>query len=337
VLRGARLLARSGAARFVYERPYSLVRIIEDYLEILMDIDLSIRLAAFNWLAEMTRAHGEVLPRSLLVEGFQFKNERVPLIAPQGIFKPRIMELPLSITTSPEGPYDDNFSQDGYLIYKYRGTDPMHRDNVGLREVFTRGLPLIYLHGIVPGQYLAVWPAYLIGDDPGSLAFSVAVDELSSVELMQENSWSVAEGASPKRSYLTSLVKVRLHQQSFRERVLRAYRTQCSFCRLRHRELLDAAHIIPDPAEGGEPSVNNGIALCKLHHAAFDRFIIGVSPDYQIHVRRDVLEEEDGPMLQHGLKELHTMKLVLPVRRDEWPSQEALAWRFDQFKSGVMH
>jgi putative restriction endonuclease len=89
-----------------------------------MDIDLSIRLAAFNWLAEMIKIRGDVLPRSLLVEGFQFKNERVPLIAPQGIFKPKMMELPLSITTSPEGPYDESFSQDGYLIYKYRGTTP---------------------------------------------------------------------------------------------------------------------------------------------------------------------------------------------------------------------
>jgi putative restriction endonuclease len=302
-----------------------------------MDIDLSIRLAAFHWLAEMTRTYSDVLPRSLLVEGFQFKNERVPLIAPQGIFKPRIMELPLSITTSPEGPYDDSFSQDGYLTYKYRGVNPMHRDNIGLRDVFTKSLPLIYLHGVVPGQYLAVWPVYIIGDDPESLAFRVAVDDLSSVELFQEGVSSVAEGATPKRSYLTSMVKVRLHQQGFRERVLQAYRTQCSFCRLRHRELLDAAHIIPDLVEGGEPSVNNGIALCKLHHAAFDRFIIGVSPDYLIHVRSDVLEEEDGPMLQHGLKELHSMKLVLPTRRDEWPSQEALAWRFDLFKSVVMH
>ena len=302
-----------------------------------MDIDLSIRLAAFNWLAEMTRAHGDVLPRSLLLRGFQFNSERVPLIAPQGIFKPRIMELPLSITTSPDGPYDDSFSLDGYLIYKYRGTDPMHRDNVGLREVFVRGRPLIYFHGVVPGRYLAVWPVYIISDDPGSLSFKVAVDDLNSMELVSERTSSIAEGASPRRSYLTSLIRVRLHQRSFRERVLQAYRTQCSFCRLRHRELLDAAHIIPDPAEGGEPTVNNGIALCKLHHAAFDRFIIGVSPDYRIYVRKDVLDEEDGPMLQHGLKELHSTKLVLPVRREHWPSQEALEWRFDRFKNVAIH
>ena len=298
-----------------------------------MDTDLSIRLAAFKWLAEVTDAHGDVLPRSLLAEGFQFNGERVPLIAPQGIFKPRIMELPLSITTSPEGPYDDSFSPEGYLIYKYRGTDPLHRDNAGLREVYLKGRPLIYLHGVIPGRYLAVWPVYVIADDIESLSFKVGVDDLSSVELVPEMGSSIAEGANPKRLYMTSLVKVRLHQRSFRERVLQAYQTQCAFCRLRHRELLDAAHIVPDPAEGGEPTINNGLALCKLHHAAFDRFIIGVSPDYLIHIRRDVLEEDDGPMLQHGLKELHSMKLALPVRQEHWPDQEALEWRFERFKT----
>jgi hypothetical protein len=36
-------------------------------------------------------------------------------------------------------------------------------------------------------------------------------------------------------------------------------------------ELLDAAHILPDGHPKGEPVVPNGLALCKLHHAAFDR------------------------------------------------------------------
>ncbi len=47
--------------------------------------------------------HGEVFPRNLLAEGFRFEGVRVPLIAPQGIFKPAILpEMPLSITTVPE-------------------------------------------------------------------------------------------------------------------------------------------------------------------------------------------------------------------------------------------
>ena len=50
--------------------------------------------------------------------------------------------------------------------------------------------------------------------------------------------------------------------------MLEAYQSQCAFCRLRRAELLDAAHIIPDSHPLGEPRVSNGLALCKIHHAA---------------------------------------------------------------------
>lgn len=102
-----------------------------------------------------------------------------------------------------------------------------------------------------------------------------------------------------------------------------------------HLELLDAAHIIPDSQPEGEPIIRNGIALCKLHHAAFDSFIIGITPDYSIEVRRDVLEEEDGPMLQHGLKLLHSQKIILPASKSNWPDQELLEQRYQRFKEVI--
>ena len=58
--------------------------------------------------------YGEVLPRSILAEGFALDGVRVPLIGPQGIFKPGIMrDAPLSITTIPGGPYDDSMDPVG--------------------------------------------------------------------------------------------------------------------------------------------------------------------------------------------------------------------------------
>ncbi len=68
------------------------------------NLDTAIRLAAFRWLGEATAIHGDVLPRSLLQQGFDFQDERIPLVSPQGIFKPRLMDLPLSITTTSGGP-----------------------------------------------------------------------------------------------------------------------------------------------------------------------------------------------------------------------------------------
>ncbi len=104
-----------------------------------------------------------------------------------------------------------------------------------------------------------------------------------------------------RRRYTTATVRQRLHQCAFRERVLAAYRQQCAFCRFRHAELLDAAHMLPDTDEG-EPVVANGLALCKLHHAAFDRYFLGVRPDYIVQVRDDLLGETNCPTLVHGIQ-----------------------------------
>lgn len=298
-----------------------------------MDIDLQVRLAAFNWLTEQVNSHGDVLSRKLLEQGFEFQGQRIPLIAPQGIFKPKILDLPISITTAPKGPYDDYFGKDNFLLYRYRGSDPNHRDNVGLRKVFEIKRPLVYFHGIEPGKYLATYPVYIIGDDPSHLTFKIAVDDaLPSFDYSATNiSRQIAEVSDARHAYLTSTVKVRLQQRSFREKVLDAYRSQCAFCRLKHRELLDAAHIIPDNQPEGKSTIQNGLSLCKLHHAAYDTFIIGVTPDFIIHVREDILEEEDGPVLQHGLKGLHKTKLILPSLKSNYPSRDALEWRYSRF------
>ena len=87
------------------------------------------------------------------------------------------------------------------------------------------------------------------------------------------------------RRYGVQTTHQRLHQQAFRDRVMRAYREHCAVCRLRHAELLDAAHIIPDSDPEGEPRVSNGLSLCKLHHAAFDQKLFGIRPDLIVEVR----------------------------------------------------
>lgn len=296
-----------------------------------MDTDMMIRMKAFDWLAGQVDIHGDVLPRALLQAGFEFQEQRVPVISPQGIFKPKVMDLPLSITTSLDSPYGDGYGTDGFLHYRYRGTDPKHRDNVGLRQCFEKNLPLVYLYAVARGQYVPAWPVYVVGDDPAALAFKVAVDAVTYVAARAEPSLAVKEGTEARQAYITAVTRQRLHQRAFRERVLDAYRSQCAFCRLRHRELLDAAHIVPDHLPEGGPTVNNGLALCKLHHAAYDSFMIGVSPDYVLRVRGDILEEEDGPVLRHGMQGLQDKKLILPRAPADWPSPELLDWRYEQF------
>ena len=318
-----------------------------------------IRLRAFQWLKDQEAIYGDILPRKLLEQGFDYDGQRITLIGPSGIWKPKgFSQIPISITTTYNSPYEDAFTKEDLLNYRYRGTDRFHRDNIGLREALARQVPLIYFHGVAPGKYLAVWPVYIIQDHPETLSFTVATDEVSSIGHHLSVQQKAQVGVQPqpqigvqpqpqtqmllsddyeqaRRVYLTSIVKYRVHQRSFRERVLQAYKEQCAFCRLKHAQLLDAAHIVADHEDQGEPLVINGLSLCKIHHAAFDANIIGVTPDYLIRIRDDILRETDGPMLKHGIQALENQKIILPGSKSQWPDRERLSFRYSNFLSAV--
>ena len=290
--------------------------------------DLRVRLAAFEWLSEQVEAHGDVLARSMLAQGLVFDGQRVPLLGPQGIFKPRVCEYPLSITTIPDGPYADRM-EGPYLRYSYRGTDPRHPDNVGLREAMSRRVPLVLFVRVAPGRYLAHHPVFIVGDDPEQLLFEVDVEARLGAPV---EAVAPAAREAIERRYVTANFRRRVHQRAFRERVLEAYREQCAICHLRHQELLDAAHIVADAEDEGDPVVSNGLALCKLHHAAFDSFFLTVRPDYTIEVRRSILDENDGPMLLVGLKQMHDQPIQLPRSRQDLPDPARLERRYERFR-----
>ena len=121
-----------------------------------------------------------------------------------------------------------------------------------------------------------------------------------------------------------------MHQAQFRRAVLPAYYEQCAICRLKEPQLLDAAHIVGDGEERGDPVVSNGLSLCSIHHRAFDEDLVGVSPDHEVRVARRLLEDEDGPMLEL-LKGFHGQRIVVPVRRSWQPDRDRLSARFDRF------
>jgi putative restriction endonuclease len=303
------------------------------------DTDLRVRLAAFEFLTECRRQGTDLFSRDVLAQGFTLEGQRVPLLGPQGIFKPRVCRRPLSITTVPtrEGqarPYEDAFGEDGLLRYRYRGPEhrpvPDHPDNVGLREAQRLRTPLIYFHGIVPGRYAAEYPVYIVGDDRTNLTFTVTVDERRFATLGSVD--EEPDETAIRRRYATRVVQQRLHQQEFRERVLEAYLRHSAICRLKRDRLLEAAHIIGDGEELGVPVVANGVALCSLHHAAFDAHLIAIRPDYQIEVRRDVLEEIDGPMLVHGLQGFNGQPIRVPRAEQEKPDRRLLELRYEQFQ-----
>ena len=224
-----------------------------------------IRQAAFDWLQQQAPVNDFIIDWKDLTKGFVYEGNIVPLIGAKGIWKPAIIkEYPISVTSVQESIYDDGFISDDTMFYSYRGKDPNHNDNVGLRNTKQNTIPLIYFHQILKGKYFVAWPVFVVGDEPEKLRFTISAeskDVLTNSNLLNEPS------AEYRRSYQTREVVVRLHQGVFRERVLQAYRNHCAICKLKHRVLLDAAHIIPD-SQGGRPEVPNGLSLCKIHHAA---------------------------------------------------------------------
>lgn len=267
------------------------------------------------------------------VAGFRIDGQRIALMDPQrGIRKPRQLDAALSIRTvfsadPNRRPYDDERGPDGYLRYKWRGTDANHAENVALRRAMRANLPLIWFQGIATGLYLPVAPVWFVDEEPADHQFVVAFDE------RQRDAWDQTNDAHVielRREYADRVVRERLHQPVFRQQVLAAYENRCALCRLRHRELLDAAHIRSD-AKGGEPVVPNGIAMCKIHHAAFDNRFMGIRPTYEIEVRADVLTEDDGPTLKHALQGLHRQRIEVPRRRALRPNPTLLEERYEEF------
>lgn len=301
------------------------------------DEDQAIRFAAFEHVQRMCETRGDLTAGDLRA-GFQFHGERVPLINPQrGIFKPQRMRYLLSIrTVFPRSGarvwYDDQrevhrqiYEGSEAVEYAFMGNDTQAADNRWLREAMEEGVPVIYFLGVAPGYYQAIIPAYIGGWDAQALKAHVVFGMPGELDVGPPETHA-------ERRYALREVKQRLHQASFREAVIDAYDGRCAFSGLPEPLLLDAAHIVSDKDElFGQPLVTNGIPLSKIHHAAFDAHLIGVDPDYRIHISGRLLGRRDGPLLE-SLKNLDGALLNLPHRAKDAPDRERLALRFKFFR-----
>ena len=292
--------------------------------------DEDVRSSCFQRVAILCAQFGDDIPyRNGLDQGFPFRGSRVPYLNYQkGIYRAAVQTGPaaLSIQTSYRSPYADHDTADGYL-YDYRAGVAGERDNRALRAACELQVPLVHFVGTRPGWYRPVYPCYITEDDP--VARRVLVSPGAMVGPLDDQEAAPLEDELERR-YAVRSVRVRMHQARFRGRVLPAYRNQCAICRLKEERLLDAAHILADAAEEGQPTVSNGVSLCSIHHRAFDNDLVGVSPDYRVAVSRKLLDDEDGPMLEL-LKRFHGATIEVPLRRQARPEPDRLAARFERF------
>ena len=296
--------------------------------------DDRLRAAAIAYVAQLEERNGGIVREGEL-NNFTFEGQRIALLQHmRGIRVLSGHEAALTIRTTyrlnPEDrPYEDDPGPDRLPRYKWQGTDPDAYDNKALRRAMELGKPLIWFRAIAPAVFQAVNPVWLLAEEPEHRQFVLAVDEhleRAGSELLRH-----PVDDALQREYVEAIVRRRVHQPFFRQRVMEAYERQCALCRLRHSSLLDAAHIKED-SDGGEPIVPNGVAMCAIHHRAFDSSVLGIRPDYVIEIRADILAESDGPTLLHTLQGLHASPLVLPKERNAWPREDLLEERYERFK-----
>ena len=301
------------------------------------DLDERLRTAMFTYLDRISDRRLRSVTTAEL-NAFEFDGNQLALLQHmRGIRVVAGLPAALSIRTTyaarpEERPYEDNQGPDGYYRYKWRGTDPDAHDNVALRVAMTQHKPLAWFVGVAAGLFAAVYPVWLVAEEQGQTQFVLAFDQIMRDDWPTPERLQHPADMALRRQYAETIVRRRLHQPVFRQRVLVAYRTQCALCRLRHPELLDAAHIRED-SDGGEPIVPNGVAMCAIHHRAFDQDVIGIRPDFLVQVRSDVLKEVDGPTLKHTLQGIHNARIELPRKRAAWPSSDLLEERYERFRA----
>jgi putative restriction endonuclease len=312
------------------------VRVVQALVE-----DATMRKAALDHIRQLNIARPNLTSVDL-AKGFQFEGKRVPLVNPQrGIFKPQRMRYLLSIRTVFPRPgarvwYDDQrivhqqiYTSAELVEYAFMGKDPEASDNRLLREAMEERVPIIYFVGTAPATYMAVAPAFICGWNAERLKAQVGFEAplQRSDELPGDN--------APARRYALRAVQQRLHQASFREAVIAAYGGRCAVSNIPEPLLLDAAHIIEDRNEEfGHAVVPNGLPLSKIHHAAFDAQLLGIDPDFRVHVAPRLRDLHDGPMLE-AIKVLDGGQIKLPPREKDWPDRDRLAMRFGMFKAAA--
>jgi hypothetical protein len=115
----------------------------------------------------------------------------------------------------------------------------------------------------------------------------------------------------------------------FRESVLRAYGNRCAICQL-DLGLVEAAHLLPFASDSSNDTVNNGIALCPNHHAAFDSGLILIDEDFKLSLS---VERRLALMARSQAQAVDEFELALPARlhlpedSSLWPSLQLVRLR----------
>ena len=135
----------------------------------------------------------------------------------------------------------------------------------------------------------------------------------------QVDDGEIEEEIAEPRCYAVISTKRALREVDFRKRVLTAYNQRCAMCGVQLR-LLEGAHILPAKHPDSTDGTDNGVALCTLHHRAFDRAFVTFDPEFRIHVNQDTVTKlratDQAGGLDAFMNALRPILALPPDRRD---------------------
>lgn len=113
----------------------------------------------------------------------------------------------------------------------------------------------------------------------------------------------------------------------FRQQVLRAYNYECAICgfNMRHDNAsvaLEAAHI-KWKQHGGPCEIPNGLALCAIHHKAFDKGSIGLDENMRVQISEAV---NGSGIVGRLFWDFQGKNISLPQIKEYYPQDEFVEW-----------
>lgn len=146
-----------------------------------------------------------------------------------------------------------------------------------------------------------------------------------------------------EKKITTKITESKLRKRGFRWAVIEAYDFKCAICGMKinspdgHQWEVEAAHIVPHKVNGKD-DIWNGLALCHLHHWAFDVGWFTLHDDYSVQMSSKIqlLPLEFGIFGgSNFLKDFITNGSVifLPQEEEFYPHKSSLYWHRENIYS----
>ena len=159
-----------------------------------------------------------------------------------------------------------------------------------------------------------IWNAYFGQWEKLALDSSAILSTIQNKPIIEildlEPELQFAEGREKER-----IVKTRVNQNDFRQRILASYNEKCSITGISITSLLVASHIIPWSKNTQERlNPKNGICLNSFHDKAFDKGLITITNDFKVKLSDAILQKKKESNIQKYFIEYENQPIILPDR-----------------------